>query len=155
MPSKSLPEKKRATLPKRILVAVDGSESSYRATDFAISLARKLGSKVYFVHVVDVAPYPTYKEDVSEYVEVEGSFEDRGKEILSNCMQKAKSKHVGAQSFLEVGDPSHEIVQFGIDKHCDCIVMGKRGLGQLERILVGSITDQVTKLSSIPSIIVK
>lgn len=33
--------------------------------------------------------------------------------------------------------------------------MGKRGIGRLERILVGSITDQVTKLVSIPSIIVK
>ena len=136
-------------------MAVDGSESAYRASDYALDLAKKLGATVYFVHVVDVAPYPLYKEDVSDYVEVESSFEDRGKEILSNCMQKARSKGVKAESFLEVGDPSHEIVQFAIDKKCDCVVMGKRGLGKLERILVGSITDQVTKLASIPSIIVK
>ncbi len=136
-------------------MAVDGSESAYRASDYALALAKKLGATVYFVHVVDVAPYPLYKEDVSDYVEVESSFEDRGKEILSNCMQKARSKGVKAESFLEVGDPSHEIVQFAIDKKCDCVVMGKRGLGKLERILVGSITDQVTKLASIPSIIVK
>ncbi len=155
MPSKNPQQGKRLSLPKKILVAVDGSESSYRATDFALLLAKKLESKIYFLHVVDVAPYPTYKEDVSDYVEVEGSFEDRGKEILSNCLQKAKKKRVRAESFLEVGDPSHEIVQFAVDRSCDCIIMGKRGLGQLERILVGSITDQVTKLSSIPSIIVK
>jgi nucleotide-binding universal stress UspA family protein len=136
-------------------MAVDGSESAYRATDYALALAKKLNSTVYFVHVVDIAPYPLYKEDVSDYVEVESSFEDRGNEILSNCMQKAKSKHVKAESFLEVGDPSHQLVQFAVDKKCDCIVMGKRGLGKLERILVGSITDQVTKLASIPSIIVK
>lgn len=147
--------KKKVSVPKRILIAVDGSESAYRAADYALELAKRLGSNVYFVHVVDVAPYPTYKEDISDYVEAESSFEDRGKEILSNCMQKAKSKHVKAESFLEVGDPSHQIVQFAIDKKCDCIVMGKRGLGKLERILVGSITDQVTKLTSITSIIVK
>jgi nucleotide-binding universal stress UspA family protein len=154
MPSRSVPRKK-VTIPKRILIAVDGSESAYRATDFALTLAKKLGSSVYFVHVVDVAPYPMYKEDVSDYVEEESSFEDRGKEILSNCLQKAKSRKVKAKSFLAVGDPSHEIVQFGINNKCDCVVMGKRGLGKLERILVGSITDQVTKLASIPSIIVK
>jgi nucleotide-binding universal stress UspA family protein len=155
LPTSDRSQRKKAMLPKKILVAVDGSESSYRAIDFALALGKKLGSKVYFVHVVDVPPYPFYKEDVSDLVELEGSFEDRGKEILSNCMLKARGKNVKAEPSLEIGDPSHEIVQFSIDKKCDCIVMGKRGLGKLERILVGSITDQVTKLSSVPSIIVK
>ncbi|MDH2900440.1 MAG: universal stress protein [archaeon] len=154
MPTRN-PQRNRIRLPKKILMAVDGSESAYRAADYALALAKKLDSIVYFVHVVDISPYPLYKEDVSDYVEVEGSFEDRGNEILSNCMKKARSKNVEAESFLEVGDPSHQIVQFAIDKKCDCIVMGKRGLGKLERILIGSITDQVTKLASIPSIIVK
>jgi nucleotide-binding universal stress UspA family protein len=154
LPSSNL-GKKIARVPKKILIAVDGSESAYRATDYALTLARKLGSTVYFVHVVDLTPYPTYKEDVSDYIEIENSFEDRGNEILSNCMKKAKSKRVEAEPFLEVGDPSHEIVKFAIENKCDCIVMGKRGMGKLERILVGSITDQVTKLASIPSLIVK
>lgn len=75
-------------------MAVDGSKSAYRAADYALALAKKLGSVVYFVHVVDTAPYPTYKEDISDYVEVQNSFEDRGKEILSNCLRKAKLKRV-------------------------------------------------------------
>jgi L-amino acid N-acyltransferase YncA len=82
---------------------VDGSESTYRATDYALALAKKLGSTAYFVRVIYLAAYPSYKEEVSGYIAEESSFEARRKEILSNCMQKAKSKHVKAESCLKVG----------------------------------------------------
>jgi len=52
-------------------------------------------------------------------------------------------------------DPATEIVTIANDKQCDAIVMGTRGLGRVETLVLGSVTTKVIHLSSVPVTVVK
>ncbi len=138
--------------PRKILVAVDGSESGYRAADFAIALASRLQSELLFLYVIGASSAdPNYSIPANM---VEG-FEAMGKEAISRCESRSKDKNAKSKSSLVSGDPDQEILKNAEKENCDCIVMGKRGLGRLERLLMGSVSAKVSNLSNVPIILVK
>lgn len=135
------------------MVPVDGSENSKRAGDFAIELSQKLGSSLLFLNVIEI-PVSAYRyrrvaTDLFDFLE-EGS-----KTIVANLAEKAKTKGVPCEELLARGDPARAILTIARKKNCDCIVIGKRGLGRIQRMLQGSVSDQVTALSEVPVIVVK
>ncbi|MDG6996203.1 MAG: universal stress protein [Nitrososphaerota archaeon] len=138
--------------PKTILVAVDGSDSGYRAADFAIGLATKLGSEVLILYVIGASSADPDYRIPANMVE---AFEDMGKEVLGKCEARAKNSGTKFNEILVTGDPVSEILRQAEDKKVDCIVMGKRGLGRLEKLLMGSVSTKVSNLSEIPVILVK
>jgi nucleotide-binding universal stress UspA family protein len=143
----------QTVLPTKLLIPVDGSENSERASNFALELSNKLGTSVVFLHVMEI-PISAYKyrriaESVLELLE------ESGRKVLANCEEEARKKGVSCEVVLSNGDPSDQILITARKRKCDCIIMGKRGLGRIERMLMGSVSDQVTRLSDIPVIIVK
>ena len=140
-------------IPTKILIPVDGSENSKRASEFALELSKKIGSSVVFLNVVEI-PISSYK-----YQRVAANLlqflEDSGRKLLTNFEAKAQSDGVSCEVVLSHGDPTNQILATARRKNCDCIVMGKRGLGRLQRVLLGSVSDQITKLSDVPVITVK
>ena len=138
--------------PSKILVAVDGSESGYRAADFAVRLAVRLESELLFFYVIGASSAdPNYSIPANM---VEG-FEAMGKEIISKCEARAKVRNVKFKSTVVSGDPAQEILRTAEKENCDCIIIGKRGLGRLERLLMGSVSEKVSNLSNVPVILVK
>lgn len=140
------------SIPKKILVAVDGSDGSLRAAEFAVGLASKLESELLFINVVGAS---TTQRDYRIPADMVGSFETMGSEMLSKCEQDAKDLGVRAMSLEVSGNPVEEILENAREAGCDCIVLGKSGLGKIEKLLMGSVSDRVTKLSDVPVIIVK
>jgi nucleotide-binding universal stress UspA family protein len=141
-----------AEAPKKFMVAVDDSDGALRAADFAIALAAKLGSEVLFMNVVGASSSESAYQISADMV---GSFEKMGLETLSKCEQDAKARGVQATTLLVFGTPSIEILLNAQKMKCDCIVMGKRGMSELEKRLMGSVSDAVTKQSEVPVILVK
>ena len=106
-----------------------------------------------FVHVIEI-PITTYKyRSVAE--SVFQLLEENGRSLLANCETEAKTRGVPCETVLSHGDPSDQILVIASKKKCDCIIMGKRGLGRLQRMLLGSVSEQTARLSNIPVIIVK
>ena len=140
------------TAPKRITVCVDSSEIGYRAADFAIALAKKLEAEVLFVNVVGAS---TSEPNYSISADMVGSFQVMGREALSKCEEKARKHDLKFQARQLSGDPADEILRDAKETKSDCIVIGKKGLGRIEKILLGSVSEKVLKLSEIPVIIVK
>jgi nucleotide-binding universal stress UspA family protein len=140
-------------VPNKILIAVDGSDSSNRACDFAVDLAEKIGSSVVFVHIIEI-PVSSYK-----YRSVAGNIlellDSSARALLSNYEVRASSRDVAYEVVLAHGDPANLILQTSKRKNCDAIVMGKRGQGRIQRVLLGSVTDRVIMLSKVPVTIVK
>ncbi|MDG6923146.1 MAG: universal stress protein [Nitrososphaerota archaeon] len=134
------------------MVAVDGSDSGYRAADFGIGLAAKLGSEVLILYVIGASSADPDYRIPADMVE---AFEDMGKEVLAKCEARAKSSGTKFNEILVTGDPVSEILRQAEDKRANCIVMGKRGLGRLEKLLMGSVSTKVSNLSEIPVILVK
>ena len=140
-------------LPTKILIPVDGSENSKKASEFALELSTKIGSTVVFLHVIEI-PISSYKyhrvaENLLELLE------NSGKALLADFETKAKSKKVPYEVVLSHGDPANQILIITRRKGCDCIVIGKRGLGRFQRMLLGSVSDRITKLSKVPVVVVK
>lgn len=138
--------------PQKVMACVDGSETGYRVADFSIALSRGLGSTVIFVFVVGASTSdPNYKITA----DMVGSFEVLGTEVLSKCRDKAQRGGVKFETRQLEGEPADELLRNAEETKCDCIVIGRKGLGRLEKLLLGSVSEKVLKLSQVPVIIVK
>lgn len=135
-----------------IMACVDGSEIGYRAADFALALAKKVGAKVFFANVIGAS---TSEKEYTISADMVGSFERLGMEALSKCEEKARNVGVKFETLELEGDPVQEILRSTKETHSDCIVIGRKGLGRIEKLLLGSVSEKILKLSDVPVIIVK
>ncbi len=129
---------------KHILVAVDGSRESGKAAQFALDLAKRLGSHLTVLHVVDNSAYfsrampaavtPTHLvEPVEDYL----------RQAAGIFMQKIKKRcdlaGVEAKMVIRAGHPVEEILKEARRKKAGLVVMGSRGRGAIGSVL-GSVT---------------
>jgi nucleotide-binding universal stress UspA family protein len=58
------------------------------------------------------------------------------------------------RAFVKAGQPARTIIEFARDRDVDLIVIGSRGLGSVERYLLGSVSHKVTGLAQCPVLVV-
>ena len=142
----------------RILLATDGSESALRAAELAGQLSRLFGAMVDIVHVVrdhDLSSPGLYGyindySDLEEYYEIRrAALESAGSRIATEAA-RAVEEAGGSVDREEIvmGDPAHEIAELATVLKSDCIVMGRRGLGEIGGIVLGSVSHKVGQLSA-------
>ena len=87
----------------------------------------------------------------------EVKLEKEGEKILNSASLRCKQNNIGFYSKLIKGNPGYDIVKFSNNKKksVDLIVIGSRGRGHAEEILLGSVSYYVLHKSKIPIIIVK
>lgn len=137
---------------KEILLAVDGSEHSTRAARLAGELARRFDATV---HIVNVVPEARLAAPVVEYAELENVYlgqrdllRSAGSEIVARA--SAEVAHAGGtvgRVTVEIGSPARSIADYADAWEVDCIVMGRRGLGEIKGLLIGSVSHKVGHLS--------
>jgi nucleotide-binding universal stress UspA family protein len=155
-----------------ILLPVDGSESSLRALSFAAELAAALPASILLLHVLDRLPA---RQQLKDYLTVleqaparsEGeiesvrsalsqSGEDQGKEILADAEQLLREKGVkDVSTAIHDGDPTTELLRLAETGKYDMIIMGRRGLGRLKGIFMGSVSHKISNLADCPVVTVK
>jgi len=146
---------------KKILVAVDGSELSYRSVDYALDLAQKYSAQVKIITVID-APSDTLVAQASAFApqsmkKHEEKLEKAHEKILLKAMEKAEmltQKILVTKEALE-GPPAEKIVETAKKESFDLIVMGSRGLGGIKEFLLGSVSDKVADEVACPVLIIK
>ena len=141
----------------KLLLPVDGSETSLRAVDFAVRKKDWYKDPVE-IHLVSVQPPLPFGSRVSSILghdKVEQYHRDEAMAALKHAMQKLDA--AGAKYFhhICVGEPAEMIAQFAREKGCDQIVMGTRGLGSTSSLLLGSVATKVIHLSEAPVLLVK
>jgi nucleotide-binding universal stress UspA family protein len=137
---------------KNIVCAVDGSQHALRAAKVASELAAKVGAKLTFLTVTKPVKLT---EDVKRYMAAEhltGSPQyvldelterilDQAKECADKCgVAKAKTE-------VKTGHPARTIVAFVEKSGADLLVLGSRGLGDVESLFLGSVSHKVTSLA--------
>lgn len=140
----------------KVLVPIDGSEQSLKALRHAVLLAKVHGSEITVISVVESLKLPFGAEyslwaNESHSELIRSTLESINREITA-----IKQQEPGLQIDAEVieGDPSRTIVKVADDEGFDVIVMGKRGMGIIEEIVMGSVTHKVVNLSKVPVIVV-
>ncbi|WP_421980764.1 universal stress protein [Roseibium sp.] len=143
---------------RRILVAFDGSQGAQDALATAIGLRACCGADlmtltVYRHHsLLEGSMSMIRPEDPSLPDE---SMREHAKEIA----EKAKSfaQAAGAddtRAFVKGGQPARTIVKFAEEHDADVIVVGSRGLGDVEGFLLGSVSHKITSLADCPVLVV-
>lgn len=125
------------SVPKKILVPVDGSVQGCKATDEAIFLAKKCGAKLDFVYVAS-----EINKDIPSHLVF-----DRIWEKLSDDMEV--SKHV------ETGSIYKAILKVAETEGSDMIIMGSRGLGLFKGAILGSVSQKIVEEAKIPVMVIK
>ena len=136
----------------KILVAVDGSESSKKAFDKSVFLAQKCNSKLYIVHVVLDWEYGG---DSAATFELIDELRARGTELLQQCKNQALQSNVQVETVLEQGDHAHEIIEVAKRKDCELIIMGSRGMSPIKELMLGSVSLKVMHHASCPVMVVR
>jgi nucleotide-binding universal stress UspA family protein len=79
-----------------------------------------------------------------------------GKHLMETAASKASQRGVGAiQTMLKDGDPAETIIGVARERDADMIVMGSRGLGGAQGLLMGSISHKVAQLAECTCVTVK
>jgi len=131
-----------------ILVAFDGSDSSKNALRQTIRFTKmgKCGGDVMVVTAI-----PSYEGEI-ELIgmrNIKRAFREPGEKILSEAMQIARDEGAFLPSSLEEGNIHEVIIDVATSHDVDLIIMGRRGLGNIERAFMGSITARVIGYSPI------
>ena len=157
---------------KMILLPVDGSEPSLRAVSFAAELAAELQASILLLHVLDRLPARQQLKDyltvlergpAKNEAEIESvrsalskSGEDQGKEILADAEQLLREKGVkDVSTAIHDGDPATEPLRLAETGKYDMIIMGRRGLGRLKGLFMGSVSHKISNLADCPVVTVK
>ncbi len=136
---------------KRILLAYDGSEPAKKALDTALDLARKYEAEL---HVLTVAQPPDFGEDVETEAIIENS-RNYHQRILAPVKHLVATSGVKAQFEVAVGHPAEQIIYHADRYKVDVIVLGHRGKSLFRRLLLGSVSKQVTQYADRTVLVVR
>jgi nucleotide-binding universal stress UspA family protein len=143
-------------LYKKILVPIDGSESSLKALRHALALARTHSSNITVLSVIEELKLPFGAEymlwaNESHNELIRSTLESLNRET-KKIMEQEPDLDVDAE--IREGVPAKVIVQTALDENYDLIVIGKRGMGVLEELVMGNIARKVVDLSKVPVTII-
>lgn len=135
--------------PERILLATDGSADAARATKAASDLAKRTGAELHVVHVWrDV---PGFAHDF-----VKREFGRQGREVLDEQVEKIRGTGATvAEAHLREGRTSNEVIALSGEIDAGLVVVGSRGLGTVQRILMGSQSEEIVHHSRIPVLVLR
>lgn len=143
---------------KNILVPVDGSEKSALAALHAAELASKLGSELFLFHVVpSLPPYIDTAPDRLSRVQqaIMDELNKQGLNVLSKVKDDLAAYGLKIHTDIAVGHPGDQIIKKAKEINCELVVMGSRGLGEIKGILMGSVSNRVTKHAGCPVMVVR
>jgi nucleotide-binding universal stress UspA family protein len=141
---------------ERIIVPVDGSEVAKRAAKKALALAQASDIQVVVMHVlftVPDLPSPDAYPGALRYQEMHEFIQKEGQLYLDEIEELGNQMGVKVSKKLVEGHPAEEIIKEA--RADDLIVMGSKGRTGLDRLLMGSVAENVARHASCPVMIVK
>ena len=137
----------------KILVPLDGSSSSYRSLDHAISLAKLSGAKIVGAHVSYV---PGNLSNPRQGF-INQALVKEAKRYMNTAKKRCNQNDIEFSSKILAGTPSTGIVKFAhnVRNGINLIVMGSRGLSSAKEAFLGSVSNHVTHKSKVPVLVVK
>ena len=141
----------------KLLVPVDGSESSSRAVNHLIKKLGwfKDGAEIHLLNVQHPIPYGNRVSSVIGHDKIAQFHQEEGMAALKNAMKKLDAAKFKYHYHIGVGEAAEVICQYAKEKGCDQIFMGTRGLGSVSGLVLGSVATKVIHLSPVPVLLVK
>jgi len=136
----------------RILYATDGSAAARKALAHARDLAQKYAAELILVHVFrrieDFGKSPYFSE-------LEEDRKRAGETVIGQAMAELQDSGIVVHIEPTQGDAAQAILNVAAVRRCDLIVMGSRGLGTFQGVVLGSVSDRVVRHAPCPVLIVR
>jgi nucleotide-binding universal stress UspA family protein len=143
---------------RRILVPIDGSETSARALQEALKLADR-ETQLRLLYVLE----ETYLLDAEGYAYIDydalqKALRDTGERALAAAAEKVRRSGAKAETalFEAKGERIAALIASDArDWKADLIVLGTHGRSGLNRLLLGSVAEGVARAASVPVLLVR
>lgn len=125
---------------KKLLLTLDGSENAEKALPWAKQFAGREHAQVVLLRVVP----PHAERDFS------GLEREEAREYLLRMEKELNFAGIPTKILVRRGNPAREIVDAARDQGCDLIVISTRGGSKVKRWMMGGVTEQVMRMSTVP-----
>jgi nucleotide-binding universal stress UspA family protein len=137
----------------RVLCPIDFSEPSASALHFAVSMTGKTNGRLMVLHAVEPQDEPLEHRGIP--------VPDLRQELHDDAQDRVRTLLAGAhyaqapEVLIVVGKAYVEILRVTAERNVDTIVMGVRGRGAIDRLLLGSTTEHVVRAATCPVLTVR
>ncbi|MCU0575678.1 MAG: universal stress protein [Desulfobacterota bacterium] len=141
----------------KILFPTDFSDVAAKALQYVKQLRAAGGREVVILHVIDqsnlelLSSYST----IQDYITIEKEIEKRSSEELGFISNELRQLGFMVTERLEKGIPLRVVLKVADEENPSVIVVGSHGKGNLEEILLGSVSEKVVRKSRHPVLVVK
>jgi nucleotide-binding universal stress UspA family protein len=142
----------------RILVPVDGSDTSNVGLAEAIKLGKLTGARLMLLHAVDIAAAAVTPEVSAGSVAVFDAMREVGERVIANAKKATENAGLSAESVLVDtlhGRLSDLVVEQTKRWKADLIVIGTHGRRGVRRFLLGSDAEQILRVAPVPVLLVR
>lgn len=130
-----------------IVIPVDGSEHAEKAAARGFEIASQQNANVHLICVADTGPLSGYQLP-GERESAEDAITRQAASIISAVEEKAPSD-VTVTTATPIGSAKSQIIKYADEVGADLIVMGSRGRDGVERLMLGSVTEHIVRVSDI------
>jgi nucleotide-binding universal stress UspA family protein len=137
-------------LIRTVLYATDFSETSKLAFPLACALAQDYGARLIAVHVAQppVVIYTPTGDMLPHCLDFRLAAQDLLRQLVA-------PEKVRVEYCVTEGDAGKEILRLARENHADLVVMGTHGRTGLDRLIVGSVAEEVLRKAACPVLTVK
>lgn len=135
---------------RNILVGCDFSADSGAALENALSLAQEYQARLHLVHVIEPVAYREALLSPGIMDEVRVNMNTKLTERLQAMVPEAVGHWCEVQTNCLAGKPYEELLKYATIHAVDLIVLGIRGRGLVDAMLLGATTDRVVRKSRCP-----
>jgi len=142
-----------ALVPSKVLVPVDGSPASLRALDFAIEMTgQNPDTSLVLINVQNISAMHLSGAEGSDW---QDAASQASAKALKEAVGKAEAAGIAFKSIVRTGQTAEAIAQAAHDEGIEHIVIGTRGLGSIQGLLLGSVAMKVIHLAEVPITLLK
>ena len=142
---------------KRIVAALDFSDSTVGVLETASGLAKAYGAELHLLHVLEPEPtYTAYGFTPDEFPAIHTFQEEARKRAKLKLDEVAAGVPEGLLAGAELGEgsPLQALVEFIKEKDIDLVVLGSHGHGVVASLLIGSVAEGMVRKALIPTLVV-
>ncbi len=149
---------------KNILIALDYNPSAQKVAEMGYALAKSMKAETILLHVITEKSYysaieygpimgfPGYVDPEFLKIKEPRDLEKKSQEYLDQSKRHLGDENIKTE--MSIGDAASEILKKAKELRADVVVMGSHSRRWLEKILIGSVTEEVLRGIEIPLFIV-
>ncbi|WP_449537244.1 universal stress protein [Ferdinandcohnia sp. Marseille-Q9671] len=139
---------------KKVLVAVDGSKEAEWALKKAIDVCKRYDAELFITHVINQRQFAVIGAYNTNFTQ---QAEEYGKDLLTSYKGIVKDSGIeNCKTLLEFGSPKIKIAKdIATKNNVDLIICGATGLNAVERLLMGSVSEHITRYAKCDVMVVR